>query len=163
MAIEQNTEGLYDVVINEETYSFSKWGAEESLSNLIKISKIVGKPLGILLGNALGNSEPEGLFGEEKGILSKEFKPDMLALALEALTNNMDEKSMIPIIKSVVSKDVFCNGAKINFNTHYGSNLMLMFKVLKAGLEVQYGNFFDEFRDLMPVKKSVISNQAPIM
>lgn len=160
MAIEQNAEGLYDVIIGDETYSFAKWGAEEALTNLIKISKMVGKPLGILLGGALGG-EDETLFGEKKSLLEREINPDMISLAMEAITANMDESSMIPLIKALTSKDVMCDGRRITFNKHYEGRMMTVFKVIKAGLEVQYGNFFEELLEVAPIKKRPISNLPP--
>lgn len=147
---EKNEAGLYEAEIDGDKYEFAKWGAEESLSNLLKISKIIGKPLGIAFGSM--NKEQEGMPGK---ILDRQVDPNMIAMAFEALTESLDEDSCISLIRKLSSKDVLCNGGKINFNVHYQDRLDHMFKVVYAALEVQYGSFFGAVLGLVKSKGTV--------
>jgi hypothetical protein len=129
----KNETGLYEVEIDGKKYEFEKWGAESSLATLIKIAKIAGKPLGIFLGSAVSGNG-----------LKTEISPDLMASACEALVQNMDEQNCINLIKKLSSEKVLCDGRKINFDTHYEDQLSHLFRVVKASLEIQYGNFLQE-------------------
>lgn len=157
MAIEKNEEGRYAVDIDGASYSFEKYGAEESLETLLKIAKIAGKPLGLAISAFLGDKDEK-----EKSILEREMDPDLLATAFEALTTALDEKVVMALVKKFSSDRVLCNGAKIVFNTHYEDRLDLLFKVVKAALEVQYGNFFSALSGLIPVKRSKSVQNLPL-
>lgn len=154
---EKNESGLYEVEIDDKKYEFEKWGAEESLSNLIKLSKIIGKPLGLAIG-AFKQEEKEetSLFDTDM----KDINIDMLGLALQALTENLDESACIALIKKLSSQHVLCDGAKINFNTHYADRLDHLFRVVGAALEVQYGNFFAAVLGLARTRKGKGITQA---
>ena len=130
----KNETGLIEVDIDGEKYEFEKWGAEASLTTLLKIAKIAGKPLGLFLGSAVS-----------KGGLDTEIRPDMLANACEALVQGMDETICLGLIKKLSSEKVLCDGKKINFDMHYQDKLGHLFDVVKASLEVQYGDFFGGF------------------
>lgn len=156
MGAEKNETGLYEAEIDGQKYEFEKWGAEEALSNLLKLSKILGKPLGIAFG-AVGKPE-EGMPGQK--LLDKELDPNIIAMAIEALTNNLDEASAISLIKKLSSQNVFCNGAKIIFNVHYQDKLDHLFKVVYAALEVQYGNFFSAVLGLVGTKQRGVMKRA---
>ena len=131
---------LIEKTVDGEVYSFSQFGAKKSLRMLIKISKIVGKPLSLAFASAEGPGK----------LSDKTVNPNTLAQAVEALMERMDEDEVISILESLTSGDAcLCNGKKVDFNGHYEGNLSHMFKVLKAALEVQYGNFFDALSEYL--------------
>lgn len=150
----KNDSGLIEVNIDDEKYEFEKWGAELSLATLMKISKIIGKPFGMLLGQIMS------------GGIDVNLSPDLLGDACEALVSNMDEAVAIALIKRLSAEKILCNGKKINFDIHYQDKLPHLFNVVKAALEVQYGNFLGELlglikvKDVLPTKK--ISNKRAI-
>lgn len=131
MKHEKNDEGMYEAKIGDEVYAFEKWDAEESLDVLLEIARIIGKPLGAMVGTMMTGQK-----------LDQEMDPNMLATIFEGLTQSFDKKVVKEIIIRVTSRRVLCDGAKIEFKIHYQEKLDVMFQVLKAGLEVQYGNFF---------------------
>lgn len=148
-AVKNDETGLWEVEVDGINYAFTKWGAEESLANLLKLSKLIGKPLGL----AMGAFAKEG----DKSLFDKEINFDILSLAIDALMSNMDEAMCISLIKKLSSQGVlFGEGAKITFNTHYEDRLDHLFKVVYAGLEVQYGNFFNAMLGLASKKKGLI-------
>lgn len=135
--VERSPEGRYDVTVDDKLYSFEKWGAEESLTNLLKIAKMVGKPLGMAVGGVIDKVNP----GQK--LTDMDLSPDLIGLVFEALTDRMDEGAIVALVKKLSSDRVLCEGAKITFNSHYEDKLGHLFKVVKAALDVQYGNFFD--------------------
>jgi hypothetical protein len=137
----KNANGLFEVKIDGEAYEFEKWGAEESLDTLIDLSSMVGKPLGMAVA---------AIFGKDG--LSKEIDPDLMGKVFESLLHNCTKEKTKPIIKKLCSEKVFCGGKKIIFDHHYQDRLMHCFKVVKANLEVQYGNFFEELLALTKLR-----------
>ena len=142
--------GLIEKNIDGSNYEFEKWGAEKSLDVLIEISKVVGKSFGMIFGAGMKS------FDDEMG-------PDLLGEVFGALTDRMDKNTIKTIIKQLCSDGVFCEGAKINFNLHYQDRLDHMINVVRTGLDVQYGNFFNALTGFMGKrneKQPVIKNQS---
>lgn len=152
----KNELGMYDVEVDGKTYSFEKWGADDSTDTMLDISAIVGKPLGMAIGSFFKkDKDAEEAPAKKKSFFDRDFDGDAIASVMEALTDNVAKNKVIckDLIKKFCSKNVLCDGAKINFNLHYEGRLVHMLKVVKAGVEVQYGNFFDELLDLAPIKR----------
>lgn len=141
MKAKKTPEGLWEIQVKDNHYSFEKWDAEQALDVILELSKIVGKPFGQLLGSTIS--------GEK---MDQKIDPDMLGVVFEGLTQNMKGDEVKRIIKMLCSEGVLCNGVKVNFKFHYQDKLMEMFLVVKAGLEVQLGPFFAEFLELVGVK-----------
>lgn len=129
--IRKTEHGMYESVVDGKTYEFEKWGAEESLDVLLDIAPIVGGTIGQALGAVLSK---EGM--------DSEISPEMLGQVLDGLMKNMRKDVVKPVIKKLCSERILCEGKKVNFNLHYQDDLLHMFKVAQAALEVQYGNFF---------------------
>lgn len=127
--------------IDGHQYEFSQFGAKKSLKILFRLSKIIGKPLSLLMGS----------IGDDKGkrLMDRDLKMDTIGIAIEALTSNLDSDEAIALIQELTGLDAcLCDGKKINFDMHYEGKLPHLMKVLWAALEVQYGNFFDALKDM---------------
>lgn len=155
--IEKNEAGLYAVEVDGKMYEFEKFGAEQSLETLLDIGQIVGKPLGAAIAGLSGQD------GDVKQrLMDRELDLKVIELVMEAITGRLDKKTIMPMIKRMTSEKVLCEGKKINFNIHYQDDLMHMFNVLKAALEVQYGNFFVALAGVLGLKvKPKVTNQVP--
>lgn len=127
---------LYAVDIDGSTYEFEKWDADTGLDVLLDLTKITGKSLGLAVGGLFGDKKEGEEDGPKKGLSS-----DLMGQVMEALVERLDKKVCMALIKKFASEKVVCEGAKINFNSHYKDKYNLLFKVVRAGLEVQYGNF----------------------
>lgn len=139
MSAVKNEEGLWELLIDDQKYEFSKWGAEDSLRTLLRIGKVVGKPMGL----ALDALKPGDSLA---GVLDKGKRGDMVSTVITALTESMDESTCFQLIQKLSTQGVFCKGAPVkSMDVHYQDRLMHLFKVAKAALEVQYGSFFDVF------------------
>ena len=133
MAAQKNEAGLYEVEVDTKLYEFQKWGAEKSLDTLLDIMQFAGKPLSLLAAAMLGK---EGV--------KAEVTPDMIGTIMDSLLGGMGtaKKSIMAIIKRVTTENVTCDHQPIRFNEHFADALDHLFKVVKAGLDVQYGSFF---------------------
>ena len=130
-------------------YEFQQFGAKESLKTLMRLSKILGKPIALALGS-LGEKVD---FSNVKG--------DLLADAAQALTERLDQDEVLNLIQLLTADKVLCEGKKVSFDLHYQGRLDHLFKVLGAALEVQYGNFFGAFKDLIVPGNHPATTQAP--
>lgn len=137
---------MYGVQVDGLNYEFSKWGAEEQVDVLLDVAAIVGKPLGIALGAIMG--------GDGKLSLEHQIRPDLIALAFEALTERMDKKIVKVLLRKFASENVLCEGKKFNYDQHYQDRLDHLFKVTRAGMEVQYGNFLGALLALLAPRQA---------
>lgn len=138
--------------IDGDEYSFEKFGAKKSLKILVRLSKMIGKPISLLVGS----------IKSEKGtkVLDSEIKTDVLALAIEAMADNLDSDEVISLMEELAANSILCNDKIVKFDSHYEGKLPHLFKVLAAALEVQYGNFFDAFKGFQESRKPSTSTQG---
>ncbi len=143
------TQELIKRTIDGEEYEFQKFGAKQSLRVLLRLTKIVGEPMALAINSVKGNGP----------LLDRNINGEVLAMAVRALTNQMDENVVLDLIEELTAKDnVLCGGKKINFNTHYEGKIPHLFKVLSAALAVQYENFFADLLGLVKLQQP--SSQA---
>lgn len=132
-------------------YQFSKYGAKQGLKTLLRLSKMIGKPLAIAVGSAKG----------EGSLKDKQIDMSVIGEAIQALTEQIDQDEVLSLVEQLTATDALCDGKKIIFNSHYEGRYGHMFKVMAAALEVQYGNFFEEISGLVgSPKNNQVSIQA---
>lgn len=136
--------------IEGKLYEFEQFGAKKSLATLIRLMKLVGKPLALMFGSIKS--------GEK--LLDMDMKSEMISAALAALTENMDSSEVISLMEELCATKCLCDGKKINFDSHFEGKLPHLFKVLWAALEVQYGNFFDAIGGLQGLSSKPTTTQA---
>lgn len=125
--------------IDGKTYEFQQFGPKHALKILTKLSRICGEPLALAF-TAMGSKDGEK---PEGGLLDRKIDGKLLAAAVKALTDRLDEEEVIAIVMELTANDnVLCDGRRVVFDSHYQSGLGHMFKVLGTALEVQYGDFF---------------------
>jgi hypothetical protein len=140
MSISKNEIGLYETEIDGDKYEFEKWGAEDASDVLLDIITIVGQPLGMGAAALFGKDE-DGVKG-----IDRDMDPDIIGKIMESLTGNVGKNKLVvkSLLKKLSTDRVQCNSKPIaSFNIHYRDKLFHMTKVVRAGLEVQFGNFFD--------------------
>lgn len=127
-------------IIDEHEYEFTKLGAKQSVKVFTKILKIIGEPIAL----------SAGAFEGKGPLLERVFNGDALGKAMKALAERMDEDEVVSLMETLCGETAcICDGKKVNFNSHYEGRLAHLFKVLKAALEVQYGDFLGEFGGLL--------------
>lgn len=136
--IAKNENGFYQADIDGHVYEFEKWGADDATDTILDIAAITGKPM------ALGAAAVFGKNSDGEKNLDQKFDPNMIAIVMESLTQQVGANKAIikALIKKLSSDKVMCDGKKVNFNLHYQDRLDHLFKVVKSGVEVQFGNFF---------------------
>lgn len=128
--------------VDGSTYQFEQFNTTLSLNVLIRLSKIVGKPLALALGAVFGDEQGKGKDEAARSLLEQDLKPALLAEAMDALMLRLDEKETIELIKTLAAGKVLADGRPVVFDVHYEGRLDHLFRVVQAALEVQYGNFF---------------------
>src|SRR4051812_43702138 len=101
------------VQIDSREYSFSKFGAKHGLKILLRLAKIIGKPLA--LGYAAVGDQRDGT----TAFIDRNINGDLLAQAVESLMKNAHEDEVIELCMELSSKTVLCEGKQIDFNSHY--------------------------------------------
>ena len=158
-------------VVDGKLYEFEQFKTTEALKVLARLTKIFGEPLTLALG-AFFKDKPESFIGkldenglpikveevqaEKKSFLDQDLgdKSDILAKAVRTLIDRLDEDEVVELVKKLASEKVKCDGAPIIFDDHYVGSPMHLFKVVAAGLEVQYGNFLNAITDQIATPKT---------
>jgi hypothetical protein len=151
MEIKKTEAGLYSCEIDGFVYEWTKWQTEDSVDSLLDLGKICGKPIAMVV---------EAIF---TGSADKEVPTNLLGQAAECLMSGLGDKVLVKALlrKFSSGEKVFCNGAKINYNTHYQDRLFHLGKVVHAGLEVQYGNFTVAVLGIMGLKLPKMAINPP--
>lgn len=148
--ISKNESGLYETEVDGKKYEFEKWGADESLDVLMDLTA--------MMGPALGGAVHSVMSGDG---LDTDINAGMIGSIMESMTKNLKKDIVKALIKKLCADKVLCDGKKIVFNVHYADDLFHMFKVVKAGLEVQYANFFSAARGAVaPGRPIAVMNRA---
>lgn len=130
-------------------YQFGHISVKLKNNNLLKILKVLGKPLaGAVTGAA---TDTESVMDESNNI------GDFISIGgvVQGLTESLDEKTVNDIIDFLFSQTI-CVGKGVvstNFDEVFSDSLLHMWKVVFAALEVYYGSFFAEGLEL--IKKAV--------
>lgn len=117
--------------IDGSTYEFEQFGAKQSLRVMVRLSKIIGKPLAL----ASGVVKKDAADGDR-------FDSNVLAMAVESLAQNATEDEVLSLMEVLCAEHVLCDGKRVDFNLHYRGRFNHLFRVLAVALEVQYGDFF---------------------
>lgn len=140
-----------EITIDEITYKMYPLSPFKSSKILTRILKLVGRPLGKLIG--------ESQKGGKGGLMDADVNPEIIGLALEALTERMEESEIEKLMKDLLPLDLITfseeGGEKftkiINIENHLNKRdkgLMHLFKLVKFSLEVNYSDFLGEIAEL---------------
>ena len=135
--MEKNEQGLYQQQVDNETYEFAKWNTEESLEVLLDLMAIAGQSAGGIASQVARNGTLDADIPEST------VDAFMGRIAGQLITNR---PMVLRVLKKLATHKLLCNGKIVVFDTHYVDRLPHMFKVARYAAEVQYGNFFEEFK-----------------
>ncbi len=134
--------------IDGVAFDFFFLSPKVAIKVLARIAKLIGEPLGnvadvVLKGGAGGKVSVAGLLNADLGGLP----PDLLSRAVKSLVERLDEGEVIETVDAILEKvHMQGDGDKgtrpLRIETDFGGKIMLMFKVVGAALEVNYGDFF---------------------
>lgn len=128
--------------IDGAVYEFQQFRTTVSLTVLSKLSKLLGEPIMVALGAVLkGGKGKAGL----KNLLEMDLDPDALAKAVRVLIDGMDDVKVVALVQQLATEGILCDHKPLkasDFDFHFAGRLSHLVNVVKAQLEVQYGNFF---------------------
>jgi len=122
--------------IDGNEYIFYQFPATLGTKVLIRLSKLLGEPLGLLGGDVLKGGVKGALTADAGAAIGK---------AVKSLADNMDVDETYSLIQTFFNQ-VHYKGQSLTdiYDVHFQGKYALIFKILRAALEVQYGNFFGE-------------------
>lgn len=144
--------------IDGKHYEFEQFTATVALKTLAKLTKILGEPMAIALGGFIKDDKPGAT--KKPGILDREVNSDVMAKAVKALIERLDEDEVVILVKQLTSTGVLCDNVKINFDEHFRGEMAHLFSVVAVALEAQYGNFIGAITDRIPTVKTAQSSQG---
>lgn len=134
---------LVQKTIDDKSYEFEQYNTTKSLKTLSQLTRLIGEPILLMIASGLKDRKPEKA-GKKKSLLDTELDNDLLAKAIKELVIRMgDDDDVLSLVKKLAIEGVLCDSKQIVFDLHYsgGEGLAHLFKVVRAALEVQYGNF----------------------
>lgn len=137
--------------IDGRKYEISQFGASQSWRILVRLSKMIGEPV----ANLISDYDPK------KKVLDQDLGK-VIPTAVAALVRNVEEEESLNTIKELVFCTL-CNGAPINnanFDLHFRGGIGHMMKVVKAVLEVQYGDFLGAVVDLQTQQSPTLTQAS---
>lgn len=120
-------------IIDGQGYVFHQMPAKESLRLLVRITKIIGAPVGAA-ANSMGKSE---------AALDQDINLESI---MSSLCDRLDEHEVERIIDALLSQARHEGEGELSnqqtFEKLFGGNLPHLLKVVMAAVEAEYGNFF---------------------
>jgi hypothetical protein len=129
--------GLGDVYKRQVHYLATQYPARQALQLLIRLSKVVGKPLGILTAQTDDEQTKKNLIGE----------------AIDALTQKIEADETLNLVEQILKCVTIFDGdtnRQIIFDIDFQGRLGHLFKLLKEVLSFQYADFLGDLAAITP-------------
>lgn len=129
---ENLTDIQYQTIASVDNFNYKivAFGPSQGFKLAARLMKFVGEPVAAM-ASAAGN--------EAKAL-------EVIPLAVKALCSNLDEDSVLSLIKELLTSVVYQN-KQINFEEHFQGRLGHMMKVVGKVVEFQFKDFFTELGD----------------
>lgn len=134
--VTKNDDQTFSADIDGEDYTFSLWSASKSIETLAELSAIAGD-----FAQAVSR-----VFVDAGGAAG-EVDPDLVGKAAASLAKGLsvNPKATVTLIRRLTSDGVLCANRPVVFDMHFKGRTLHTMKVVRAGLEVQYADFFTAF------------------
>lgn len=127
-----------------EEYEIRFLNTTKTLEILARLNRMILGPLGTIVSNIKSDSN------------SLLDSPLNVEGAFNLLANNMDEGTVVRTIKELMTVVRLGTGMEFNFDMHFEGRPMHLLKVVRAVLEVNYQDFFDELAGAVELVKKVM-------
>lgn len=139
---------MIDKTIDGKKYTFTMFGSEQSVKVMVRLFKLGGPSIAKLVSGGK----------DLKTILDQNTDDFDLGLALMEFCDRISEDIVVDTIKEFMTQVTYNsedNGGLVSkmFDAHFSGNILHMFKVLGAALEVQYKDFFGAIGDVQGLLK----------
>jgi hypothetical protein len=129
--------------IDGKEYVITQIAPSASIKILIRISKILGKPIGGAIGAM--QFKPE----KKNSILNDTIDTKLLGEAVSRIFENLNEDETIDTIKLVLS-GVYFSGQALNMeHPNFHGNILHLIKVYTKAMEVNFSDFFGEISGVL--------------
>lgn len=131
------------VSIDGKTYNVTPWSGTKAARMLARLVKLLGPALGTLMSSA----------GSLKGLLDAKTSDVNFSQVFMSLSDRLDDQSFDQLIKELL--EGVSEGPKFvtdDFDTRFSGEMTTMFKLVKASLEVNYGDFLSVIGKASAVK-----------
>lgn len=137
---------ISQVTIDGKTYSVTPWSGTKGARMLAKLVKLLGPALGKLMSSG----------GSINGLLDSKAADIDFAGVFVSLAERIDDTTFDSLIKEIL--EGVHEGPRAvadDFDSRFSGESLLMFKLVKAALEVNYGDF------LSVIGKSAVRKANP--
>lgn len=132
--------------IDKYEFEFYPMPPRVALKLLTRLTKILGKPLGLAADTfmKLGNNGEKGIL---ETALNANIPSDAFAKVMEALAENLEEDQVVDTIETLLESvhgqfEKDRGTRRLQFDIDFAGQTPLLLKVVAAALEVNYGDFF---------------------
>lgn len=134
------------VTVDDQGYEIAPMITSQALKVWTRLTKLVLPALG-----AAGNSA-----ASLGSVLDSELNLERVA---SLLTSNLTEDEVLKTVKDLLSPQCVSldGGMAIEFETHFAGRLLHLTKLLGQVLEVNYGDFFEGIKDILPKIKDLMT------
>ena len=136
-----------DFYIDDVHYLVTQYPARLALQLLVRLSKIIGKPLGILTAQTDDEEVKKNLIGE----------------AIDALTQRIDADETLNLVEQLLKCVTIFDGntnRQIIFDIDFQGRLGHLFKLLKEVLSFQYADFLGDLAAITPTMAASKKREA---
>lgn len=119
-----------EVSVDGRRYILNQYTAGKAVKLLARIAKVIGKPIALITGGGMG----------------KEMTGEILATAVDALTQNLEPDDLDKMIRDILEGTLLIDGNKNKnvvaiFDIEFAGELGHLFNLLKEVLKFQYSDF----------------------
>lgn len=130
--------------ISGSNYTVYPLKATKGLTMFVKLTKIVGPALGIVIDAAAGGKDGKINFAQ---LMSTKVNSDIFGRASEALVIRLDEGQIQAMVAELAEVTEISSGGKTMqlksvYEAHFAGKMGMLFAWLKFALEVQFADFF---------------------
>ena len=129
--------------LGDNTYIICSWDVDKALETLVWLTKTFGEGLLTLLFSENGEETLKKLATDAKSDDEREAEKDMVADFAKRVIDRLDAKEYVKYSKLIV-KGTRCNGAEIEFGTHFIGKMGELHRLIFAILKHQYSDFLQE-------------------
>jgi hypothetical protein len=132
----KNEDMTYSAEIDGENYVFSLWSASKGIETLAELSAIAGDFATAVSAVVV-----------DAGGLSGTVSADLVGKAVSSLAKGLsiNPKATLALVRRLTTDGVLCENRPVVFDQHFKGRTLHTMKVVRAGLEVQYADFFTVF------------------
>ena len=132
------------------TYAVNMWHPDKAMENLAWLTKTCGESITAII------SSVDSL----QDILDTDVDLKLLTPAVKAMLLNIKEKEVVQKVRSF-TEAMECDGAKVDYDTHFMGRPGHLLKVVVGVLKVQYSDFFADIpAGIMPGKNQTAGQNS---